>query len=171
MNAIGSLTDEDIERIQNLSSVTFTDENGTAQKLLTDEETAMLSIRQGTLTAQERSVMKEHVVSTWNILKNVRFPDQYAEVPKWASSHHELLNATGYFKGMQGKEIPREVRLMTILDIFEALTSKDRPYKHPVPLETTWSILDNMVHEGALDGEILSEFKESQAWERVAGNE
>ena len=170
VNAIGSLSDEELERIRNLSSVTFTDENGAAQKLLTDEETAMLSIRKGTLTAQERGVMKEHVVSTWNILKNVQFPDQYAEVPIWASSHHELLNAKGYFKGMQGKEIPREVRLLTILDIFEALTSKDRPYKHPVPLEKTWSILDNMVQEGALDGEILSEFNKSRAWEEIAGN-
>ena len=171
VNAIGSLTNEDVEKIQNLSSMTFTDENGKTQKLLTDEETTMLSVRKGTLTTRERNIMKEHVVSTWNILKNVQFPDQYAEVPKWASSHHELLNATGYFKGMKGAEIPREVRLLTILDIFEALTSKDRPYKHPVALEKTWGILDNMVQEGALDGEILSEFRKSRAWETIFESE
>ena len=171
VNTVTSLPDDDLERIRNLSSLMFTDENGTTQKLLTDEETTMLSIRKGTLTSQERSVMKGHVVSTWNILKNVHFPDQYAEVPKWAASHHELLNATGYSGGMHGAEIPREVRLLTILDIFEALTSKDRPYKHPIPLEETWSILDSMVQEGALDGKILSEFKTSRAWEKITGND
>ena len=170
VNTTGTLQNEDLERIQQLSRVTFMDENGTEEKLLTEEETTMLSIRKGTLTTQERSVMKEHVVSTWNILKNVRFPDQYAEVPKWAASHHELLNATGYFMGMHDAEIPREVRLLTILDIFEALTSKDRPYKPPIPLEGTWSIMDNMVQEGALDGEILSEFRESRAWEKILEN-
>ena len=60
-----------------------------------------------------------------------------------------------------------EVRLLTILDIFAALTAKDRPYKPPMPVEQAWKILDSMVRDGALDGEMLAEFRESQAWEQV----
>ena len=127
----------------------------------------MLSIRKGTLTDHERSLMQEHASSTWHILSQVHFPEAFASVPVWAASHHELLNATGYTHRLSGKEIPREVRLLTILDIFEALTAKDRPYKPPIPLEKAWNILDNMVREGALDGKILADFKESRAWERV----
>ena len=130
----------------------------------------MLSIRKGTLTAHERSLMQEHVTSTWRILNQVHFPEEFSSVPAWAASHHELLNASGYTHKLSGKEIPREVRLLTILDIFEALTAKDRPYKPPIPLEKAWAILDNMVQEGALDGEILAEFRESRAWEQIVKN-
>ncbi len=168
VNNAGFLQDEDLEKVRELAPKTFTDENGGTQKLLTDEEITMLSIRKGTLTSSERCVMQEHAVSTWNILHQVQFPEAYANVPSWAASHHELLNATGYTKGLAGDEIPKEVRLLTILDIFEALTAKDRPYKPAMSLEKAWKILDNMVGEGALDGKILAEFKESRAWEQIA---
>ena len=167
VNSAGFLPDEDLSKVQELAAKTYTDEKGTTQPLLTTEEITMLSIRKGTLTAQERSQMQGHAASTWNILKQVQFPDMYASVPAWAASHHELLNATGYTKGLAGDEIPREVRLLTILDIFEALTAKDRPYKPPIPLEKAWKILDSMVQEGALDGEMLAEFRESRAWEQI----
>ena len=125
----------------------------------------MLSIRKGTLTAKERGLMQGHATSTWNILKQVDFPGAYANIPLWASSHHELLHGTGYPKGISEDRIPREVRLLTILDIFEALTAKDRPYKTPFTIEKALGIMDNMVKEGSLDGELLSLFKESRAWE------
>ena len=168
VNSAGFLPDEDLARVRELAAKTYTDENGATQRLLTDGEITMLSIRRGTLTAQERSQMQEHAASTWNILNQVQFPDAYANVPGWAASHHELLNATGYMKMLSGDEIPREVRLLTILDIFEALTAKDRPYKPSIPLEKAWKILDNMVQEGALDGEMLAEFRESGAWKQIA---
>ena len=79
----------------------------------------MLSIRKGTLTAEERSVMQSHASVTRRILSQVRFPEEYATVPEWASSHHELLNGTGYPDKKTGDDISREVRLLTILDIFE----------------------------------------------------
>ena len=167
VNSAGFLADEDLCKVQELAAKTFTDEKGTTQRLLTDGEITMLSIRKGTLTAQERSQMQGHAASTWSILSQVQFPDAYANVPGWAASHHELLNATGYKKGLSGNDIPREVRLLTILDIFEALTAKDRPYKPPIPLEKAWKILDSMVQEGALDGGMLAEFRESQAWEQI----
>ena len=95
------------------------------------------------------------------------FPEQYASVPIWASSHHELLHGSGYPNGLSQDSIPREVRLLTILDIFEALTAKDRPYKTPFSFDKAWSIMDSMVAEGALDGNLLSTFKESRAWEAI----
>ena len=170
INGVGFLPDDDYQKIQDLASKTFTDESGETRRLLTDQEITMLSIRKGTLTAHERSLMQEHVTSTWRILNQVHFPEEFSSVPAWAASHHELLNASGYTHKLSGKEIPREVRLLTILDIFEALTAKDRPYKPPIPLEKAWAILDNMVQEGALDGEILAEFRESRAWEQIVKN-
>ena len=167
VNKGGFLSDEDLQKVLSLASRTFEDENGEMSPLLTEGEITKLSIRKGTLTPEERSLMQGHAFSTWNILNQVHFPAQYAHVPLWAASHHQLLNATGYGKGLAGPDIPREVRMLTILDIFEALTAKDRPYKPPMPLEKAWTVLDSMVQEGALDGEILSAFRQSHAWERI----
>ena len=68
---------------------------------------------------------------------------------------------------MHDSAIPREVRLLTILDIFEALTAKDRPYKKPIPVERSLEILRSMVREGNIDGEILDLFEKSEAWKAI----
>ena len=65
----------------------------------------------------------------------------------------------------KGEELSPATRLLTILDVFEALTASDRPYKKPMPAERALSILDSMVQEGKIDNNILSMFKESRAWE------
>ena len=111
--------------------------------------------------------MQGHATSTWNILNQVQFPGLYGNIPMWAASHHELLQGNGYPNKLAGKDIPREVRLLTIPDIFEALTAKDRPYKPSYSLDKSWAILDSMVQEGSLDGEMLALFKESRAWEAI----
>lgn len=165
VNSTGFLTDENLEKVKALAGKTFEDEDGSMQSLLTADEISDLSIRKGTLTNEERLTMQSHASSTFNILNQVEFPEQYSYIPMWASSHHELLQGNGYPAGLKGEQIPREVRLLTILDIFEALTAKDRPYKKPLPLEKALSILDDMVKEGSLDGGLLALFKESKAWE------
>ncbi len=167
VNTAGYLSDGGLDRISDLAARTFTDENGEARRLLTDGEITMLSIRKGTLTTEERNVMQGHASSTWNILKQVQFPAQYAYIPLWAASHHELLQGNGYPNGYAGKDISREVRLLTILDIFEALTAKDRPYKPSYSISRALEILDSMVREGSLDGELLASFRESRAWEVI----
>ena len=100
----------------------------------------------------------------------VQFPDEYGHVPIWASEHHELLSGRGYPDHLQGRQIPKEVRLLTILDIFEALTAKDRPYKKPMTVERALSILESMVSNGDLDGDILALFKGSRAWEKLGAD-
>ena len=84
----------------------------------------------------------------------------------WAGAHHEQLNGRGYPDGLKAEHIPMEVRLLTILDVFEALTAKDRPYKKPFPPEKAIAILRSMSEEGAVDGQLLSLFEQSRAWER-----
>ena len=88
-------------------------------------------------------------------------------VPDWASEHHELLSGAGYPRKMHDSAIPREVRLLTILDIFEALTAKDRPYEKPIPVERSLEILRSMVREGNIDGKILDLFEKSEAWKAI----
>ncbi len=164
-NTAGYLPDGELARLQALAQRDYIDEAGRKLPWLTPEELTQLSVRKGTLTEKEREVMQSHVVMTSNILENVAFPKAYAAVPLWAGAHHELLNGKGYPRHLRGAEIPREVRLLTILDVFDALTAKDRPYKPGMPVERALQILHSMVEEGGIDGEVLSWFEQSKAWE------
>jgi len=80
--------------------------------------------------------------------------------------HHELLDGSGYPDHVTDDRIPPEVRLLTILDVYDALTAEDRPYKPPMPPEKAFAILESMRDEGKLDGKMLAMFKESGAWKK-----
>ena len=165
LNKAGFVTDEDLAQIDALAARSFTDEEGNTRPWLTDEEHRDLSIRKGTLTPEERRIMESHVTVTGRILEHVSFPKTYAQVPQWAGGHHEYLNGKGYPRRLTAEDIPWEVRLLTILDVFDALTARDRPYKAPMPVEKALAILRSMVEEGSLDGSILALFEASRAWE------
>jgi len=160
----GFLPDGDLAAIDAAAARSYTDEAGETQPWLTEAEHICLSVRKGTLTAAERGIMESHAVVTGRILGSVTFPKIYAEVPEWAAAHHELLNGRGYPGHLTAEAIPQEVRLLTILDVFDALTARDRPYKPGMPVEKALSILRSMVDEGGIDKEILALFEQSKCW-------
>lgn len=164
INTSGFLTEEDTQKIHELSAMRYREEDGTDNPYLTPEEINCLLIKKGTLTNEERAVMQNHVTVTKKILDRVSFPEAYAMVPDWAGSHHELKNGKGYPEHKSGDDIPKEVCLLTILDIFEALTAKDRPYKKPIPIDKAWEILKSMADDGSLDKDMLDLFEKSNAW-------
>ena len=165
INKAGFLTDGDLRAVEELAGRTYVDERQVICPWIDEEERLCLSIRKGTLTEKEREIIQLHATQTKRILEHVRFPEQLRQVPEWASAHHEFLNGKGYPLHAFGDSIPAEVRLLTILDIFEALTAKDRPYKKSLPVDRSLAILHSMVEEGCLDGDWLSLFEQSRAWE------
>lgn len=164
INQSGFLTDDIINRVQELGAKTYLDKNGAVCPYITEQEKTLLSIRKGTLSEEERSIMQSHVVMTEKLLAQIHFKGCYEKVPKWAAMHHELLNGSGYPTGLCADEIPKEVRFLTILDVYDALTAK-RPYKTSMSPEQAFTILDNMVNAGTIDKEILELFKQSHVWE------
>ena len=169
INTSGFLTDEMLERVGELAKMKYEDVGGVSS-LFTKEEITALSVRKGTLTDEERAVMQSHVTATKSILSQVLFPEAYEMIPFWASCHHELLNGKGYPDHLKANEIPKEVRLLTILDIFEALTSSERPYKKAMSPEKAFDVLGDMAKEGSIDGELLEMFRHSNAWRAVIAN-
>ena len=110
--------------------------------------------------------MEEHVQVTDKLLSQIQFSDDLSHVRQWAASHHELLNGSGYPCHLTGEQIPLQVRIITILDIFDALTAGDRPYKPGMSPERALSILDAMANkEGKLDPDLVRLFAESRCWE------
>lgn len=164
VNEAGPLTDEQIGQVEQLASRTYIEEDGTVHSWLTGQEREQLMIRKGTLTSGERAVMQDHVEKTRIMLEQMALGDDYKDVLQWASQHHELLNGSGYPKGLKGDEICWEVRLLTILDVFEAMTAIDRPYKRPMPAEHAFRILQEMADQEQIDQKLLALFEQSRAW-------
>lgn len=163
----GFLQDDTLSGIKAISGRTYEDEDGNINPWLSDKEMEMLKVRKGTLTRDERLIMENHVVITEQLLKQINFTGDYNHVVEWASAHHEYLDGTGYPNHLTAESLSREVRLITILDIYDALTARDRPYKKPLPVEKALCVLEDMVKEGKLDGELVELFKESHAWVRA----
>jgi len=159
----------DFARIETLASETYTDLRGDVQRLLSPDEVTSLSVKRGSLTASEFDEIRSHVVHTFRFLSRIPWGKQFRRVPVIAAAHHERLNGTGYPNRLRSEEIPLQSKLMSIADIFDALTAKDRPYKKAVPVERALDILRYSVRDGHLDGELVRIFQEARVWENAEG--
>ena len=103
-------------------------------------------------------IIHVQLLYTDRILSKISFQDDFKLVPKFAIAHHEYLDGSGYPKGLKAPDLPLEVRIITIADIYDSLTADDRPYKKAVPKEKALSILAAMAEEGKLDKELVEQF-------------
>ncbi|MDE6601364.1 MAG: GAF domain-containing protein [Lachnospiraceae bacterium] len=149
------VNDEDCAHIRRLAGKRHVGEDGSVLSYLTEKEAECLSIRSGTLTVQERREMENHVVMTSRILEKVQFYKGFSKVPKWVGAHHEYLDGSGYPNGLKGDELDLETRLLTVVDIYDALVATDRPYKQPISREKAIQILKDMAKKGKVDLQLV----------------
>lgn len=166
VNERGYIDDATKKRIEEIAEIKCRTYNGEFVNFLDDYDVEALTVQKGNLTEAERKVVMSHVSETYEILKSMNFEGPFKDVPDWAGGHHEYLDGSGYPNGLKGDEIGWETRLLTIIDIYDALTAEDRPYKPPIPSERAFEILRGMAEEGKIDGEILEDFYNSGAWKR-----
>jgi HD-GYP domain-containing protein (c-di-GMP phosphodiesterase class II) len=159
----------DFQRIEELGQKAYTRLDGQIQTLLSAQEVKSLSVMRGSLTNEEFNEIRSHVSHTYRFLSQIPWGKTFSRVAKIAGAHHERLNGTGYPHRLRAEEIPLQSKLMTISDIFDALTASDRPYKRAVPVEKALHILSLEVKDGHVDGELVRIFTDSRAWEPVMG--
>jgi len=87
-------------------------------------------------------------------------------VPEIARAHHEKLDGSGYPDGVRAADIPVQSRMMTIADIYDALTAQDRPYKRAVSTDRALDILTTEVKEGQLDPDLFKLFIDGKVFQR-----
>jgi HD-GYP domain-containing protein (c-di-GMP phosphodiesterase class II) len=155
------------ERVAEIAAMKFEDSRGRIRSYLTDREAMFLAIRKGTLTTEERDEIENHVVHTYNFLSQIPWTRQLKNVPDIAFGHHEKLTGRGYPRGLRDREIPLQTRVITISDIYDALTAKDRPYKRAITHEAALDILNVEARDGNIDRDLLKIFIESEAQKRV----
>jgi len=155
------------QRIEELGRRSYARLGGELATLLSAEEVKSLSVMRGTLTAEEFDEIRSHVSHTYRFLSQIPWGKTFSRVAIIAGSHHERLNGTGYPNRLRAEEIPLQSKMMSISDIFDALTASDRPYKRAVPLEKALDILGFEVKDQHVDGELVRIFTEAKVWESV----
>ena len=155
------------DRVHNISNYRWKP-NGKMENFLSEDEVYNLTIPRGTLTAEERKVINDHIVVTINMLEELPYPKHLKNVPEFAGGHHEKLDGTGYPKGLTKDEMSVQARIMAIADIFEALTAKDRPYKKGKTLSQAMRILGFMKNDAHIDVDLFDIFVKDKIYLKYA---
>jgi len=138
--------------------------------LLTGDEVQFLSIRKGNLNDRERLEIQSHVTHTFLFLSKIPWTPELKGVPKIAYGHHEKLDGSGYPNRLRSEDIPVQTRIMTISDIYDALTASDRPYKRAVSRDRALDILTAEVKQQQLDQDLFNLFVEGKIYQLATGN-
>lgn len=159
---------EDQQRVRHIGQYVLEDAQGQPAPFLTEEEIYNLTIERGTLTEEERSIINHHIVVTIEMLESLPYPPDLRRVPEYAGGHHERMDGKGYPRGLTREQMSIPARVMSIADIFEALTSGDRPYKKAKRLSEALQILGNMKLDHHIDPDLFDVFIREKVYLRYA---
>lgn len=112
-------------------------------------------LKPGPLTVEERGIIQRHPVVGAELLAPMKTMLKTLPI---VHSHHERLDGSGYPDGLAGNSLPRAVRIVTVCDIFDALTTT-RAYRQALTREAAYEILADGVGRGWWDGEVLRELR------------
>lgn len=138
------------------------------ENLYNQGEIYNLSISRGTLTAEDRFKINEHMISTIKMLGSLPFPPELQNVPRYASTHHETMRGDGYPRKLPGDQLSIPERILALADIFEALTASDRPYKKAKPVSVAVGILHKMMLDNHVDKDCFELFLRSGVYVKYA---
>ena len=165
---IPQVLDEDAAGILvDIAKRAFIDPDGNEQTYITPEELHFLSIKRGTLDEAERKEIESHVMHSFDFLINIPWTEELSRIAEIVRGHHEKLNGKGYPDGVTREELALETRIMSVCDIFDALTASDHPYKKAMPVEKALQILRWEAEEGALEPDIVELFISSEVYRKV----
>ena len=160
------LAEGSFDVLKGIAARQYRDYGQQGRALLNPDEVRLLSIRKGSLDDAERLQIESHVVHTFNFLEQIPWTKEIRSIPAIARGHHEKLNGKGYPYKLSAPEIPVQTRMMTISDIFDALSASDRPYKKAVSLEKALDILKFAVKDGEIDPVLFQLFLDAKVYER-----
>jgi HD-GYP domain-containing protein (c-di-GMP phosphodiesterase class II) len=160
-----ALSEEALIELTELSNYKYLDIDGQLKPLVSLEEMEQLMVPRGNLTPEERKAIEAHVTHTYKFLEQIPWTKNLKQVPLIAAGHHEKLDGSGYPHGLATGEIPLQTQILTIADIYDALTASDRPYKRKLPIDTTLQILKQEAHKGKLNLDLIELFQQRQVFQ------
>ena len=164
------LAAEPLAQLREISQQTYRDIDGAKKPLLSPDEILQLMVSRGNLTPEERAEIESHVTHTYDFLKQINWTKDLKNVPEIAYGHHEKLDGTGYPRGLKKSEIPIQAQLMTIADIYDALTAGDRPYKRALRTDAAMKILRQEAAHNKINADLLELFDNRQVFSVLGHN-
>ena len=161
------LPEGQFEHLIDIARNTYVDPRGIERNFLTPEEVRFLSIPKGSLDPDERLQIESHVVHSFNFLMQIPWTREIRDIPWIARAHHEKLDGSGYPYRLRSDEIPLQAKMMTVCDIFDALSAADRPYKKAVQPERALEILEMSVRQKELDPDLFRLFVEAKIFQLI----
>jgi putative nucleotidyltransferase with HDIG domain len=110
----------------------------------------------GKLTKEEYAVIRSHSYYTRLVLDKI---NGIEDICRWASNHHEALNGKGYPEALTSQEICLESRIISVCDVYQALT-EHRPYRTGMSRDSALKIIDDMVRNDSLDEAVVKRLKD-----------
>lgn len=161
------LEQESFDKLRGIANKSYRSFDGKDKPYLLSNELKALSVARGSLTREEFVEIQSHVTHTYEFLRKIPWGRRLSNVPQIAAKHHEKLDGSGYPNGALIEQIPVQTRIMTIADIFDALTASDRPYKKAVPVEKALDILAMDVKASKVDPDLFRIFVESKVYNSI----
>ena len=155
------------EEIHKIALRGYQDQLNRSRNLLTVQEAAFLSSPSGSIDPEERTHIQSHVTHTYTYLSQIPWTRELRRVPDIAFRHHERIDGSGYPRGLRGKQIPLQSRIIMISNVFDALTACDRPYKSAVPIEDALDVLRKEKGSGTIEGDLVDLFIQERVYECV----
>jgi HD-GYP domain-containing protein (c-di-GMP phosphodiesterase class II) len=159
-----AFSEETSAQLSALAQYTYRDTDGVTKPLISEAEMAQLLVPRGNLTASERLSIEAHVTHTYHFLERIPWTKHLKGVPAIAYGHHEKLDGTGYPQGLKQEDIPIQTQILTIVDIYDALTASDRPYKRRLPVETAIKILRQEAAKNKINSDLVELFEQRQVF-------
>lgn len=161
VNAPGAVDDDTRRLLASIGRRMWRDAAGRDHPWIEGEHLDDLSIARGTLNRHEWENIRSHAALTARFLAEIPWSTDLSDLPRIAADHHEKLDGSGYPAGVSADAILPQTRILTICDIFDALTARDRPYRTAIPYDKAVEILVAERDRGAVDPELLDLFVDS----------
>ncbi|ACF14346.1 metal dependent phosphohydrolase [Chloroherpeton thalassium ATCC 35110] len=159
------------DELENIKSKIFYFNESEEYEYLTDSEYKQLTLKSGTLSRDERDEIQMHVSHSFDFLRNIPWTDDLKQIPLIAYAHHERNDGSGYPNGLVDSAIPIPSKMMAIADIFDALTSPERPYKKGMSTQVALNILQSEADNNKIDPKLFNIFLEKKIYEVLFNNE
>ena len=124
-----------------------------------------LLLKKGRLTAREYELMKRHPLIGDELCRPVKSLEAVRPIVR---HHHERLDGRGYPDHLRGDHIPLVAQIVTVVDVFDALTS-ERPYRRALSLEAAWRTMRREAREGAYSLDLVERLLELQRQGAIEG--
>jgi len=163
INEKGFLTEDDLEELGEISKLEYQDKDGNEKPLISEKELENLSIEEGTLTAEERTIVDKRPEYTFNVLNEITWSQDLKNVPIIAA-HNESRAINKFYPDTHGENVTMQTKILAIVDIYDSLTTAERPYKKSFTKDEAISIIEVECENGNADSELLKIFLDKKVF-------